>query len=97
MSVIAIFDVQLRPETLEDGIAALQRVLADTAAFAGCVSVEVVQDRDDPAHIIAVEVWESLEADAAYREWRAGEGKPTEFAAFRVGPPRVTVGTTITP
>ena len=31
-------------------------------------------DMTDPAHVMVIEVWESAEADAAYREWRAGPG-----------------------
>jgi heme-degrading monooxygenase HmoA len=39
------------------------------------VSVDVLVDTTDPAHVMVIEVWESAEADAAYREWRAGPGE----------------------
>lgn len=93
MSVTALLDVQLKAETLDEGIAALGGILADTRAFAGNESVVVIQDEDDPTRLVAVEVWESLEADAKYREWRAGEGAPVALVPFLAGAPRLTVGT----
>jgi quinol monooxygenase YgiN len=92
MSVTAILELQFRPDAVEEGIEAFHRVLVDTRKFPGIESVVVVQDKENPAHVVAVEVWESLEADAAYREWRAGDGAPTELAALLVEPPRLTVG-----
>ena len=59
---------------LEDGPPALQAILKDTRAFDGCLGVQVVTDVTDPAHVVAVEHWESLEHDDAYRAWRAGPG-----------------------
>ncbi|WP_026910591.1 putative quinol monooxygenase [Patulibacter minatonensis] len=92
MSITAILEVQFRPDVVEEGIEALGRVLVDTRAFAGNESVVVIQDRTDPTRVAAVEVWESLEADAAYREWRAGDGQPKELAPLLAGAPRLTVG-----
>lgn len=92
MSVTALLEVQLKPDAVEDGLAALKAILVDTRAFAGNEGVVVVQDKDDPAHVIGVETWESLEADAKYREWRAGEGAPTELIPFLAGAPKLTVG-----
>jgi quinol monooxygenase YgiN len=94
MSITAIFEVQLKPDVdLDEAAAVLGRVLKDTRAFAGNEGVTVVQDHEDPHHFVAVEVWESLEADAAYRAWRAGDGKATELIPLLGGAPRLTVGT----
>lgn len=93
MSITALLEVQLKPDAVDEGIAALGEVLTDTRAFAGNESVVVIQDRDDPTRLVAVEVWESLEADAKYREWRAGEGAPTALVPFLAGAPRLIVGT----
>lgn len=57
--------------------------------------MSVVQDKDDPAHVVAVEEWESLEKDAAYREWRAGEGAAVELQPLMAGPPSLIVGLTL--
>ncbi len=91
MSVTAILDLQIKPDRVADAHALLQRVLADTRAFDGCESVHVVQDHADPARILAIETWKSLEHDAAYRGWRAGDGAITELPELLAGPPKLTV------
>lgn len=93
MSVTAILDVQFKPESLDEGLEVLRRELPRTRAFDGCESVTVVQDRDDPTRVLAVERWVSLDADAAYRTWRAGEGAITEMPSLVARAPRLTVGT----
>jgi quinol monooxygenase YgiN len=67
----------------------LHTILSDTRAFEGCLAVDVLIDRADPTHILAIEKWESEEHDAAYRAWRAGDGK-TNLAASLAAPPVVT-------
>jgi quinol monooxygenase YgiN len=74
MSLTALLDLQLKPDSVTDGYRVIHETLADTRAFAGCVSVDVLVDTADPAHVMVIEVWESAAADAAYREWRAGPG-----------------------
>jgi quinol monooxygenase YgiN len=74
MSITALLELQLKPESPTEGYRVVHETLADTRAFAGCVSVDVLVDTTDPAHVMVIEVWESAEADAAYREWRAGPG-----------------------
>jgi quinol monooxygenase YgiN len=74
MTVTSLLDLRFAAEHLEDGPRALLDILADTRAFDGCLGVQVVTDVTDPAHVIAVEHWESLEHDEAYRAWRAGPG-----------------------
>jgi quinol monooxygenase YgiN len=92
MSVTAIFEVQFRPDLVAEGLEVLDRVLDDTRAFPGIESVRVIQDAEDPTHVVAIEVWESLQADAKYREWRAGDGAPTDLVPLLAGSPRLTVG-----
>ena len=74
MAVVALLELRLQPEGLEKSYQLLREILADTRAFDGCLSVDVLIDNADPAHIIVHETWASAEQDAAYRKWRAGEG-----------------------
>ncbi len=92
MPVISVLEIQLKPESVEEAKAIFGRALVDTRAFEGNVSVDVLQDREDPARLVAVEVWESLEADDAYRAWRAGEGALTDLVPHLAGAPKLTVG-----
>jgi quinol monooxygenase YgiN len=90
MAITAFFEIRVRPETLDQGVhGELHKVLSDTRAFEGCLAVEVLIDNDDPTHIVAVEKWASEEQDAAYRAWRAGDGK-TNLASFLASPPLLT-------
>ena len=74
MPITAHLDLTLKAESLPTAPAVLRDILADTRAFDGCLGVDVLVDGKDPAHVLVVEKWASLEHDAAYRAWRAGEG-----------------------
>jgi quinol monooxygenase YgiN len=74
MSITAHLDLILKPESLPTAPARLREILADTRAFDGCLGVNVLIDNNNPAHVLVVERWASMDHDAAYRAWRAGEG-----------------------
>ena len=74
MSLTVILDLQLKPESVAAAPAMLREILAQTRVFDGCLGVDVLVDTENVAHVILVERWASAEADAAYREWRAGDG-----------------------
>ena len=87
MNVIAILEGSFRPEVLAEAHATLVSAVRETVAFPGCLGVEIIVDRDDPTRWIAYQRWESVEADAAYRAWRAGDGERADLAAFFAEPP----------
>jgi quinol monooxygenase YgiN len=74
MSITALLELRLKPEDLNSGMRVLDEVLVATRGFAGNEGVEVLVDTADPAHVIVHETWASLDADKAYRAWRAGDG-----------------------
>lgn len=90
MTITATLDLRFKPELLDDAREVLSRVLAETRAFDGNQGVDVLVDRDDPAHWIAYETWESIEHDQAYREFRAGPGRITELGELLAGAPVLT-------
>ncbi len=92
MAITSILELHLKPDAVEEGLEVVHRVLGETRAFDGCLGVTVIQDTADPAHLLAIEEWESAERDAAYREWRAGDGAAPELAAALASPPGLTVG-----
>jgi quinol monooxygenase YgiN len=76
VTITSVLDIQLRPDAPADAETRVSSILSQTRARSGFLSAEVVRDLDDPRHLIVIEVWESLEADEAYRAWRATpEGK----------------------
>jgi len=89
MSLTALLELRLKPDSETEGYRVLHETLTDTRAFAGCVSVDVLVDTKDPAHVMVIEVWESAEADAAYREWRAGPGV-SNLGSVLAAPPTLT-------
>jgi quinol monooxygenase YgiN len=88
----AILEVRLKPDSVDEGLGVVHRILGETRAFDGCLGVTVIQDAKDPAHLVAIEEWESPEKDAAYREWRAGDGAMPDLVALLAGAPSLTVG-----
>ena len=90
MALIALLDLKFNADTLDDARAVLGRVLTETRAFDGCLGVDVLVDAEDETHWIAYERWESVEADAKYREFRAGPGKTTELGPLLAGAPGLT-------
>ena len=74
MPITAHLDLTLKAEALPTAPAVLRDILSDTRSFNGCLGVDVLVDSTDPAHVLVVEQWASLEHDAAYRAWRAGDG-----------------------
>jgi quinol monooxygenase YgiN len=90
MSTIALLELRLKPEDLEAGMRVLEEVLVATRGFAGNEGVEVLVDTADPAHVVVHEKWASLEADGAYRAWRAGEGA-SDLGSVLAAAPVLTV------
>ena len=71
MAITSVLDIQLRPDAPADAEARISSILSQTRARPGFLSADVVRDLEDPRHLVVIEVWESLEADEAYRAWRA--------------------------
>jgi quinol monooxygenase YgiN len=89
MAITAHLDLNLKTESLPTAPAVLREILADTRAFDGCLGVDVLVDNSNPAHILVVERWASLDHDAAYRAWRAGEGA-SRLGELLAAPPVLT-------
>ena len=70
MSITALLDLHFTPGTPEVSYQLLHDILGGTRAFPGCLGVDVLIDTTDPLHVLVVERWESMQADAAYRAWR---------------------------
>ena len=94
MATTAILELRIKPDSVDESVEILHRILGETRAFDGCLGVTVIQDASDPAHVVAVEEWESLEKDAAYRAWRAGDGAMPDLVALIADAPGLIVGET---
>jgi quinol monooxygenase YgiN len=90
MAITALLELQVKPDALSTAPAVIHDTLSATRAFAGCLGVEVVVDVADPAHIVVIEQWESLEADTAYRTWRATPEGASNLGSILAAPPTLT-------
>ena len=89
MAVTSLLEMRFAPDHLADGPVALREILMQTRAREGCLGVEIVTDVADPAHTIAIERWESIEHDDAYRAWRKGPGA-SNLSDYLVAPATLT-------
>ena len=90
MTVVALLDLQLKPEVLDRAPAVITELLQATRGFDGSLGVEVTVDVDDPAHYVFVEKWESVEQDDAYRAFRATPEGASGLGELLAGPPTLT-------
>jgi len=90
MPVTSLLDMHIAPESLADAPTIIAEVLVATRAFDGNLGVEVLVDTDDPAHFMAVETWESVAHDDAYRAWRATPEGASALGSVLAGAPTLT-------
>jgi quinol monooxygenase YgiN len=66
MSVYSIWESRFPAELAEEGIQVTKAIWRDMLSFDGYVDHELVQDLDEPGHLMVVSQWASREAaDAA--------------------------------
>jgi quinol monooxygenase YgiN len=87
MSVIVLLELKFTAESVDQAADIFRRELVKTREFEGNLATDVWIDSDDPAHWIIHEIWASVEADEAYRAFRAGEGKITDLPPLLAAPP----------
>ena len=93
MTLTALLELTLNQASLADAPRVLRETLQATRAFPGCLGVEVLRRTDDPAHVVIVEHWESVESDAAYRAWRATPEGASQLRSLLAGPASLTTFT----
>jgi quinol monooxygenase YgiN len=87
MTVTVTLELRFKPDEVAAGRELMGRVLQDTRAFDGNERTDVLIDEDDEAHWLIYELWETVEADEAYRAFRAGAGKITQLPPLLAAPP----------
>jgi quinol monooxygenase YgiN len=87
MPVTVLLELRFKPEAVPEAHDLMGRTLQVTRAFDGNLRTDVLVDQDDEAHWIIYELWETVEHDEAYREFRAGEGRVAELPPLLAAPP----------
>jgi heme oxygenase (mycobilin-producing) len=88
--ITAILDLKLKSDALDRADEIMHATLTQTRAFPGCLGVTVLVDAADPTHVAVYEQWESAEADAAYRAWRATEEGKSDLGTLLAAAPGLT-------
>jgi quinol monooxygenase YgiN len=88
--VAALLEFRFKPEVLDNVPGALSRTLAVTRRFDGCQRIDVLVDDSDPGRYLLVEVWDSMEHDAAYRAFRASPDGASELGPLLAAAPVLT-------
>jgi quinol monooxygenase YgiN len=87
MAVTVILELQFKPESVQAAREVMGRALKDTRAFEGNLRTDVLFDEDDDAHWLIYEIWDTVEHDEAYRNFRAGEGRIADLPPLLAEPP----------
>ncbi|WP_416393766.1 MULTISPECIES: putative quinol monooxygenase [unclassified Curtobacterium] len=89
MSMTVLLEVQLRTDVPTETVeAAIRETLAQTAAFAGNESLEVLVDDADASRVVVLERWTTSADHDAYVAWRGtAEGAANALAAVVAAPP----------
>jgi quinol monooxygenase YgiN len=90
VAITAILELQLKADAVDTAHQVLHATLAGTRAFPGCLGVTVLVDDQNPARVLIVERWESMDSDRAYRAWRATPEGATELGAVLGGRPELS-------
>jgi heme oxygenase (mycobilin-producing) len=94
VAITSILDLRLKPDSLDTAHQVLRETLVATRKFPGCLDVTVLVDDDDPAHVILLEKWESVDHDRAYRAWRATPDGASDLRKVLTAAPKLTLFTT---
>lgn len=90
MTVTSLLELRIAPEAVDDAVDHINRVLEATRAFEGNLGVDVIVDVDDPAHIVLLEKWTTIERDDAYRAFRATPEGASDLGTILAGAPTLT-------
>jgi quinol monooxygenase YgiN len=89
MSVLVLFEFQVKPERISDMKSYMAEILPDTRAYDGCQKLDVYLDTEDTGSMVVVEHWDSRAHHEKYRAWRDGTGFLDTIGAMLAGPPRL--------
>jgi heme-degrading monooxygenase HmoA len=70
MPVYSVWESHFPPQAAGEGRAVTEQIWRDMTRFAGYLTHELIQDLDDPGHLLVVSQWTSRrDADEVLREY----------------------------
>jgi quinol monooxygenase YgiN len=85
MSVTVVVAFQAKPDQMESLLAFLSNVQARVIK-AGCLSISLLQDQDDPTRIFEIEVWRTADDHKCFVQSATASGAFAPFDTFLAGP-----------
>lgn len=74
MSVFSIWESRFPAESIVEGRQVTQVIWSDMLGFAGYLRHEIVEDLDEPGHLLVISEWQSRDAaDTAREEYKNHE------------------------
>jgi quinol monooxygenase YgiN len=87
MSVTVVVAFQAKPDQVESLLAFLSTVQARVIK-AGCLSISLLQDQDDPTRIFEIERWQTADDHKRFVQLATASGAFAPFDAFLSVPPK---------
>lgn len=87
MSVIVIFNISAKDESLEDLKKYLKEILPDTRSFEGCEGVQLYENKETTTKLTLHAKWTSEEAQKKYIAWRMETGDFDKLSSMLSEPP----------
>ncbi|MBT2503755.1 putative quinol monooxygenase [Curtobacterium sp. ISL-83] len=88
MSQTVFLEVQLRSDVPTETVeTVIRETLAQTAAFTGNESLEVLVDDADPTRLVVLERWATAAEHDAYVAWRATPEGASDLGTIIAAPP----------
>ena len=87
MSVLVLFETQVKPDKVSEMKSLLAKVLPDTGAYDGCQGIDVYFNTENASNMQFVEFWDSPAQYEKYLAWRAETGFMDTFGALLAAPP----------
>lgn len=89
MSVIVLFDAQVKPEAVGELKATLKKVFPETRVYDGCEGIDAFGNLEDGNNIVFYERWSSREHHQKYLAWRTETGFMEKMGAAFSAPPKI--------
>ena len=89
MSILVLWEAQVKPDKIVDMKSYLAQILPDTRSYNGCQGLDVQFNMDDPGNMVFVEQWKSRGHHEKYAQWRKETGVSAELGSMLTGPRKV--------
>jgi len=87
MSIVVLFQMCTKKESLEELIKYLKEIIVETRSYEGCQGVHLYQNKETPTKLTIHAKWVSEEAQKKYIAWRMETGELDKLTPMLSEPP----------